>query len=63
MCLAKRRTALLTARVEHRTVGKNDARRHHHVIRIGMHATTHAGGIVDDNATDHGAVDGSGIGR
>ncbi len=62
MGLAEQLTAMCIAGVEHRAVGKNDAHRQQHVVGVGMHAATHTGGVVDDDATHHRTVDGGRVG-
>ena len=53
MALAEGFLTLLVARVEHCSVCQDDSGANHHAVTIGMHATVHTGGIVDDNTTHH----------
>ena len=49
-------TAAGVARVEHSAVGHDDAHRLQYLVAVGMCATAHARGIVDDNTAHHGRV-------
>ena len=53
VALAEGFLTLLVARVEHRSVCQYDPGANHHAVAIGMHATVHTRGIVDDNSTHH----------
>ena len=54
---------LLRTRIEHGSIGKNNAGREHHAVAIGMHTAVHARSIVDNNTTHHGRADRCRIGR
>ena len=57
MRLAKSIAALRIACVEESAIGEDNANRLQHFVAIGMDATTHARGIVGDDATHHSTFD------
>ena len=56
-------TALFVAGVQDGAVGQYDACRNHHAVAVGMYATVHARGIIDDDAAHHGRPDGGRVRR
>ena len=63
MTLAEFLLALLVAGIHDGAVGQYQAGAHHHPVAVGMHTTVHARGIVYHNTANHGAADGSRVGR
>ena len=54
--------ARLAVGLDHRSVGEDEGRAADGVVTVLGHAAAHAGGVVRDDAADHGRVDRRGVG-
>ena len=63
MALSESGARFVIAGIEYGAVGEHYADGAQHAVAVGVRAALHAGGVIGDNAADHGAFLGCGIGR